>query len=226
MIFLQLTDPDRPSRFVTYFPLGPLVKAMPVVERSRRSRHLSWQFPDAGVLCSFPAPRQLLAGKVIQANRPRNVCRRGGLMMWWDSYKIWGSSVALIWPFAAASVSLIIITKICSAHISTLLGAQGAETEKKHEYKQFAVIAKIKLCTEIHVQCNYKYTSSLKNCDIRWVLSSDLNLVILWQDLSLGGRWFQSLGAATEKDLSPQVRFEVGSFRSDMLLERKLRDVV
>ena len=41
----------------------------------------------------------------------------------------------------------------------------------------------------------------------------DLNLVILWQDLSLVGRWFQSLGAATEKDLSPQVRgFEVGSF--------------
>ena len=61
-------------------------------------------------------------------------------------------------------------------------------------------------------------------CDIRWVLSSDLNLVLLWQDLSLVGRWFQSLGAATEKDLSPQVRFEVGSFRSDMLLERKLRD--
>ena len=36
------------------------------------------------------------------------------------------------------------------------------------------------------------------------------------------------LSAATEKDLhvSPQVRFEVGSFRSDMLLERKLRDGV
>ena len=28
------------------------------------------------------------------------------------------------------------------------------------------------------------------------------------------------------KDLSPQVRFEVGSFRSDMLLERKLREGV
>ena len=53
--------------------------------------------------------------------------------------------------------------------------------------------------------CNYKYTSSFKNCDIRWVLSSDLNLVILWQDLNLVGRWFQSLGAATEKDLSPHV---------------------
>ena len=35
-----------------------------------------------------------------------------------------------------------------------------------------------------------------------------------------------NLGAATEKDLSPQVRFEVGSFRSDMLLERKLREGV
>ena len=53
-----------------------------------------------------------------------------------------------------------------------------------------------------------------------------LNLVILWQDLSLVGRWFQSLGAATEKDISPQVRFEVGSFRSDMLLERRLREGV
>ena len=44
--------------------------------------------------------------------------------------------------------------------------------------------------------------------------------------MSLVGRWFQSLGAATEKDLhvSPQVRFEVGSFKSDMLLEHKLRD--
>ena len=31
-----------------------------------------------------------------------------------------------------------------------MLGAQGAETEKKHEYKQFTVIAKTKLCTEIH----------------------------------------------------------------------------
>ena len=62
---------------------------------------------------------------------------------------------------------------------------------------------------------------------VRWVLSSDFNLVILWQDLSLVGRWFQSLRAATEKDLhvSPQVRFEVGSFRSDMLLERKLHDL-
>ena len=47
--------------------------------------------------------------------------------------------------------------------------------------------------------------------------SSDLN-----QDLE-DGRWFQSLGAATEKDISAQVRFEVGSFRSDMLLERKLQ---
>ena len=61
----------------------------------------------------------------------------------------------------------------------------------------------------------------MRNCDIRWVLSSDLNLVLLWQDLSLVGRWFQSLRAATEKDLSPQVRFEIGSFRSDMLLECK-----
>ena len=39
------------------------------------------------------------------------------------------------------------------------------------------------------------------------LINSDLNLVLLWQDLSLVGRWFQSLGAATEKDLSPQVRF-------------------
>ena len=29
-----------------------------------------------------------------------------------------------------------------------------------------------------------------------------------------------------EKDLSPQFHFEVGSFMSDMLLERKLRDGV
>ena len=65
------------------------------------------------------------------------------------------------------TIIIIIIIKICSAHISTLLGAQGAETKKKHEYKQFTVIAKTKLCTEIHVQCNYKYTSSLRNCDIR-----------------------------------------------------------
>ena len=36
----------------------------------------------------------------------------------------------------------------------------------------------------------------------------------------------ESIGAATEKDLSPQVRFEVGSFRSDMLLERRLREGV
>ena len=98
-------------------------------------------------------------------------------------------------------IIIIIIIKSCSAHISTLLGVQCAETEKKHEYKQFTVIAKTTLCDEIHVQCNYKYTS---NCDIRWVLSSDLNLVLLWQDLSLVGRWFQSLGAATEKDLSPR----------------------
>ena len=55
---------------------------------------------------------------------------------------------------------IIIIIKICSAHISTLLGAQGAETEK-HEYKQFIVIAKTKLCTEIHVQCNYKIFEKL-----------------------------------------------------------------
>ena len=81
---------------------------------------------------------------------------------------------------------------------------------------------------------NYKYTSSLKNCDIRWVLSSDLNL-LKWQDLSLVGRWFQIQWAMTEKDLhvhvhnvSPEVRFEVGSFRSYMylLLERKLHDGV
>ena len=37
-------------------------------------------------------------------------------------------------------IIIIIIIKICSAHISTLLGAQGAETETKHEYKQFTVI--------------------------------------------------------------------------------------
>ena len=44
----------------------------------------------------------------------------------------------------------------------------------------------------------------------------------LWHKMSFK----QSLGAATEKHLSPQVRFEVGSFRSDMLLERKLREGV
>ena len=62
---------------------------------------------------------------------------------------------------------IIIIIKICSEHISTLLGAQGAETKNKLEYKQFTVTTKTILCTEIHEQCNYKYTSSLKNCDIR-----------------------------------------------------------
>ena len=89
-------------------------------------------------------------------------------------------------------IVIMIVLKICSTHVSTLLGAQGAETKKKTWIQ----------CNEIHVQCNYKCTSSFKNCDIGWVLSSDLNLVILWQDLSLVGRWFQSLGATTEKDLS------------------------
>ena len=46
-----------------------------------------------------------------------------------------------------SSSLIIIIIKICSAHISTL-------------------IPKTKLCTEIHVQCNYKYTSSLQNCGL------------------------------------------------------------
>ena len=110
-------------------------------------------------------------------------------------------------------IILIIIIKIFSVHISTLLGAQGAETEKTW-------IQTIYKDSKNHIMCRdtctmQLYTSLLKNCDIRWVLSSDLNLVLLWQDLSLVGRWFQSLGAATEKDLSPQVRFEVGSFRSD-----------
>ena len=41
------------------------------------------------------------------------------------------------------AIIIIIIIQICSAHISTLLGAQDAETEK-HEYKQFTVIAKTK----------------------------------------------------------------------------------
>ena len=36
----------------------------------------------------------------------------------------------------------------------------------------------------------------------------------------------ESRKPATEKDISPQVRFEVGSFMSDMMLERKLRDGV
>ena len=49
---------------------------------------------------------------------------------------LWGHTVIII---------IIIIIKICSAHISTLLGAQGAETKKKHEYKQFTAIAKTKL---------------------------------------------------------------------------------
>ena len=61
--------------------------------------------------------------------------------------------------------------KMCVSTMTTVvvkvLGVQGAETKKKHEYKQFTVIAKTKLRTKIHVQCNYKYTSSLKNCDIR-----------------------------------------------------------
>ena len=51
---------------------------------------------------------------------------------------------------------------------------KARKQSKSMNTKQFTVIAKTKL-----------YTSSLKNCDIRWVLSSDLNLVILWQDLSL-----------------------------------------
>ena len=37
-------------------------------------------------------------------------------------------------------------------------------------------------------------------------------------------RRFQSRGAATEKDPAPQVHFEIGSLRSNILLERKLRD--
>ena len=116
----------------------------------------------------------------------------------------WARYFTIIAPLHSG---VIIIINICSVHIhvhvSTLLGAQGTETKKKHEYKQFIVITKTKLCTEIHVQCNYKYTSSLKNCDIRWVLSTDLNLVILhvhvWQDLSSVGRWFQSLMSRDRK---------------------------
>ena len=60
---------------------------------------------------------------------------------------------------------IVIIIKICSAHISTLLGAQGAETEKTW----IQTIYNDSKNNIIHVQCNYKYT-----CDIRWVLSSDL----------------------------------------------------
>ena len=82
------------------------------------------------------------------------------------------------------------------------------------------MIAKTTLCAEIHVQRNYKYTSSLKNCDIRWVLSNELNLVLLWQDLSLVGRWFQSLGAAKTGD---QCCIKD---RSDTLLAYHSRDFI
>ena len=118
--------------------------------------------------------------------------------------------------FECIFILIIIIIKICSAHISTLLGAQGAETKKK----QFTVIAKTKLCTEIHVQCNYKYTSSLKNCDIRWVLSSDLNLVILWQDLSLVGRWFQTviLSCNLHRLIFLKCRSTVGWFKESKVI--------
>ena len=97
---------------------------------------------------------------------------------------------------STSDVIIIIIIKICSAHISTLLGAQGAETEKKTWIQTIYNDSKNNImCRAIHVQYNYKYTciSSFKNCDIRWVLSSDLNLVLLLQDLSLVGRWFQYL---------------------------------
>ena len=64
-------------------------------------------------------------------------------------------------------IIIIIIIKICRAHISTLLGAQSAETKKKHEYKQFTVIAKTKLRTKnyliYHNSINYmKYTPQNK----------------------------------------------------------------
>ena len=110
-------------------------------------------------------------------------------------------------------IIIIIIIKICSAHTSTLLGAQGAKTEKTWIQTIYSDSKnKIMYRDRCTMQLQIIIYIIFENCDIRWVLSSDLNLVILWQDLSFVGRWFQSLGAATEKYLSPQVRFEVGSF--------------
>ena len=152
------------------------------------------------------------------------ILQEGALYLHWHRARdIWDCLVANPDACELDKEVLIIIIKICSAHISTLLGAQGAETEKTWMQTIYSY-SKNKIMYRGTMQL--QYTSSLKNCDIRWVLSSDLNLVILWHDLSLVGRWFQSLGATTEKGLSPQVRFEVGSFRSDMLLERKLREGV
>ena len=42
-------------------------------------------------------------------------------------------------------IIIIIIIKICSAHISTLLGAQGAETEKNMKSDTFGQEIKIEL---------------------------------------------------------------------------------
>ena len=72
----------------------------------------------------------------------------------------------------------IIIIEICSAHIIHPAGcSRRGNRKKKHEYKQFTVIAKTKLCTKIHVQCNYKYTWILYQC-YQYILEA---LVFWWQ---------------------------------------------
>ena len=132
---------------------------------------------------------------------------------------------------------IIIIIKICSMHIHTctymymyIIHPAGCS---RHRNKEKTWIQTIYSDSKNKIMYRDTCTIQLQIyiiCEKLWHKMSFKQRLkssyILWQDLSLVGRWFQSLEAETEKDLSPQVRFEVGSFRSDMLLEHKLPDGV
>ena len=115
--------------------------------------------------------------------------------------------------FNVIIIIIIIIIKICSAHISTLLGAQGTETEKTW-------IQTIYNDSKNHIMCRDTCTMQLQIYIIfeklwhKMSFKQRLKSGFTMTRFEFSWKMIQSLGAATEKDLSPQVRFEVGSFRS------------
>ena len=119
---------------------------------------------------------------------------------------------------------IIIIIKICSTHISSLLGAQGAET-KKTWIQTIYSDSKNKImyrdtCT-MQLQIYIIFEKLWHKMSFKQRLKSSYTMTrfeFSWKMIP------ESRSRDTEKDLSPQVCFEVGSCRSDMLLECKLRE--
>ena len=146
-------------------------------------------------------------------------------------YKAYVTLTDLIFPFTSVCIALffiiiliiiiIIIINICSAHISTLLGAQGAETWIQTIYNDSKNNIMCRDTCTVQLQIYVIFAKWWHKMSFKQRLKSGFTITrfeFSWKMIP------ESRSRDRKRSITPGPFWS--SFRSDMFLERKLRDWV